>query len=226
MGHSGRHLLRTIIRTAIVVLLVINGFLYLSVAAAKREAVSGILPEPAASAQPALLPGWSGAYPRARVLRVSTITEESYGSDGRKAYQVAAFNPRDQAITLSSMFATLDAANQASTLRHEYGHALASDLIARDQGGDYVHSRLRTDALQLLTQTSDPRDLPPALKPLFEDYRSAPRSIYDAGAMAVPGYYTSTLGEFFAESFRRYLEGESIPSATRAVFERIEALQD
>lgn len=187
------------------------------------EASSGVLPQSAVSAHPDVLLGWSGSYPRARVMKQETITEESYGADGRPAYQVAAFNPKDQAITLSAMFATLDESTQASTLRHEFGHALMSDIVARDQGGDYTRSRVRTNALQLLTQESDPRELPQLLLPIFEDYRSAPRDIYDDG-LTLDGYYTSTFGEFFAESYRRHLEGEPIPSATRAVFERIEGL--
>lgn len=223
MGHSGRGLLRAITRTAIAALLVVNGFTFASIAAASREAISGVLPQSAVSAQPDVFLGWSGSYPRARVMKESTITEESYGSDGRKGYQVAAFNPKDQAITLSAMFATLDESTQASTLRHEYGHALMSDIVARDQGGDYTRSRVRTNALQLLTQESDPRELPELLLPIFEDYTRAPRDIYDDG-LTLDGYYTSTFGEFFAESYRRHLEGEPIPSAARAVFERIEGL--
>ena len=226
MGLRGRGLLRSTTRIAIVLLVIVNGFVFASTRSARIEAVSGVLPEAAAVQDPELLPGWSGAYPRARVLRESSITEESYGSDGRPAYQVAAFNPKDQAITLSSMFATLDESTQTSTLRHEYGHALMSDLVARDEHGSYAGSRLRTNALQVLTQGSDPRDLPPALKPVFKDYQRAPRDIYDDGPRTQPGYYTSTFGEFFAESYRRQLEGEPIPAATAAVFERIDAIQD
>lgn len=223
MGALGREHRRTILRALIVALVIINGFIGGTVADAHREAVSGLLPQSAIEVHPEVLLDWEGTYPRARVLKRETITEESYGSDGRLSYAVAAFNPKDQAITLSSMFAELDGTTQDSTLRHEYGHALMSDIVARDEGGDYADSRVRTNTLQLLTQENDPRELPELLLPVFEDYQRSPRSIYDEGRTQ-PGYYTSTFGEFFAESYRRHLEGKPLPASTEAVIDRIEAL--
>lgn len=228
MRLSGRGLLRAITRTGIVVLIIVNGLLYLDTSEAKREAVSGLLPQSAVSVQPEVLLDWSGFYPKTRLIEQSDITQEFYGVDGRVGYGLAAFNPNNQSIVRSSMFEEISENDQLSTLRHEYGHALLSDLLVRDRGGDYYRSR-KANALQELTQGDNPSELPELLLPIFEDYRSAPRSIYDRGmesTRTIPGYFTREFGEFFAESFARYLEGEPIPAATRAVFERIEALQD
>jgi len=233
MGHTGRGLLRTSLRLVILVLLVVNALAFLSIGNARREAVSGLLPQAAAVAQPQLLLSWHGYYPRARALIHDNTSLESIGYSGQvNGRVVAAYDPRNQSIGLGDGYSALGSELQRSVLRHEYGHALMADVVNRSCGGDYTHSRVRISQLQRLTQTSDPSNLPTELLPVFHDYLNEVRAgnlgIYGADGQtghAPRGYYLSNLGEFFAQSFEEFcVNPANVPPATRAAFQHIETL--
>ncbi len=97
------------------------------------------------------------------------------------------------------------------TLRHEYGHAFLNDFLKAAAGGD---QRLAATLSVMPYQTASAKaaDWPGALVPLLEEYRKTPKTVFGSA------YYTSTFGEYFAESYARFCEGKEVPAATRKFF--------
>jgi hypothetical protein len=170
---------------------------------------------------------WHGALPLLRGVRRSPVPLVGH-MYGREIPAIAHYDPYDQSITLGPALRGLPAITQATALRHEYGHALLVDILNRDAMGSYALSRFRSDAVLQLAAWQSPGELPRVLRPIWSDFVAAHRSnpaIYgDWGAPA--GYYTSTFGEFFAESFAAYCVGNpEVPAGTAAALTEIEQLE-
>lgn len=95
------------------------------------------------------------------------------------------------------------------TLRHEYGHAFLEDYC-RAKGMDPMSPSFLACAQP--GSHLDPKDFPRKLRPVLAAYRSASSDIYGMD------YFTSTFEEFFAESYARYVAGDSIPGGVRSFF--------
>jgi hypothetical protein len=99
------------------------------------------------------------------------------------------------------------------TLRHEYGHAFAEDIlktecaIQADPSGEmflaYTESGAPRNAANMLDHVS------PELRPVVDDWHQVPANVYGRQ------YYTMTFGEYLAESYARFLNGDPVPDATR-----------
>jgi hypothetical protein len=99
------------------------------------------------------------------------------------------------------------------TLRHEYGHAFAEDILK-------IECAVRTDAsgetFMAYTEAAYHRDdaevLPhvtPDLELVVRDWQESPPNIYGNA------HLTSTFSEYLAESYARFLSGKPVPDATR-----------
>lgn len=91
-------------------------------------------------------------------------------------------------------------------LRHEYGHALLQDWLCATAGqatGRYYSAAVSVPGEPFRESWPD------AIHPMLEDYLSAPRNVYG------DAYFTSTFHEYFAESYARLLDGQTVPAATR-----------
>ncbi len=97
-------------------------------------------------------------------------------------------------------------------LRHEYGHALVEDLLKIKFAGRRVGNELYPafDEANKPRQTSQELTvISPVLKPVVKEWLNAPPTLYGLE------HNTETLNEFVAESYARFMEGKSIPDATR-----------
>lgn len=95
-------------------------------------------------------------------------------------------------------------------LRHEYGHALLDEWLRKRAGPDAA--ALVPEIGQ--DEPAPPGDVPSELAPLMRDYRAEPERYGSS-------YYTSAFTEYFAESYARFIEGKSIPAATRRFFDAL-----
>lgn len=99
------------------------------------------------------------------------------------------------------------------TLRHEYGHAFAEDIlkiecaVRTDASGEtfmaYTEAACRRDDADVLAHVT------PDLEPVVRDWQESPSSIYGNA------HLTATFSEYLAESYARFLSGKPIPDATR-----------
>jgi hypothetical protein len=94
------------------------------------------------------------------------------------------------------------------TLRHEYGHAFLHDwLLAHDDSG------ARGTQLAELTRATNVQEdagRSATVRSVLREYRTVRPTIYG------DTYFTSTFGEFVAESYAYYCEGRNVPSSTAA----------
>ena len=183
----------------------------------------GLLDEPAIAAHD-IFNGWTGDYPTARVIVWSNDTDQILG-DNPKYFTAGAYDPKDQVITLTDRYFTATPEQQTQILVHEYGHALMGDLINHGSiTNNYSLNRYSINRVQLFTQEANPRSVPEILRPLFLEYQRAERDTYDKWSNP-PGYYTNIFGEYFAESFRCYIQGETVSEEVKAYFQEIEQLE-
>jgi hypothetical protein len=93
--------------------------------------------------------------------------------------------------------------NFEHALRHEYGHALLDDWL---KGAAQASAGGRQLAYLPYTEgTNDTGSYPKVLRPVLTEYHTVKPDIY--GAV----YYSSTFGEYMAESYARFCEGKSVP---------------
>ena len=97
-------------------------------------------------------------------------------------------------------------------LRHEYGHALTQDLLTVK----YAAKPMANKSYQTLDEANQPREISrvsvlvaPPLKPVVKDWQAAPSTIYGLE------HNTDCFSEYLAESYARFLEGKTIPDATK-----------
>lgn len=93
------------------------------------------------------------------------------------------------------------------TLRHEYGHAFLADWLEAHK------IRASKDPYLPYTPSGKKADLgtvPADLRPLVTEYRAQPKKLYDQT------YLMSSFDEYFAESYQRYVAGDTVPPKMRA----------
>jgi hypothetical protein len=100
-------------------------------------------------------------------------------------------------------------------IQHEYGHALLHDFLVSSYGGyqSYLGDVYATEVVDRgidgITQPGSSKlpdfMYPSAIQVLILSYRLQSPDIYG------DAYYTGNFHEFFAESYRRYLDGDGIP---------------
>jgi hypothetical protein len=175
------------------------------------------------------LGAWEGNLPLAREIRRTTVSQVKIAVRGSSIDStIAYFTPKDQSINTLPIYDTLPTAKKETVIRHEFGHALMSDLV--NAGGSYSDSRRSAEGIAGLSAFAGSGDLPELLRPIWNDFVDASQNnpnIYLNHGPYDPerGYYVSAFGEFFAESFACYCEGsDEVPESTRRAFEAIEQL--
>lgn len=98
--------------------------------------------------------------------------------------------------------------NFEHALRHEYGHAFLDDWLKAVGGG--ADSGKKLAFLPYTEGGAAVGNYPKNLRPVFREFRGINPNIYGVA------YYTSTFGEFMAESYARFCEGKDVPPATTA----------
>jgi len=143
------------------------------------------------------------------------------GAGGKSEIQ-GFYDPKDGHIEITGGLARLSAAMPVAPLRtlfyrdlrHEYGHAFLHDWTSARSGRDSVRA--------VSTQGSnkiDPESLPVELRAVAAEYRVVSPTIYGQQ------YFTSTFGEFVAESYARLLSGQEVPPATEKFLKTASAKQ-
>jgi len=107
-----------------------------------------------------------------------------------------------------------------TVLRHEYGHALLFDVLVRECGGDIADAlRLDESVVASFSRTSDITTLPTDLRAIAREYQSQPTTIYGNR------HFTTTFGEYVAQSFSRYCAALIVPVTTAAWLRGVEVGQ-
>ena len=148
---------------------------------------------------------------------------------GRIAERAGDFDEGRGVITILSEEARYEAnlppwlrPNFDHTVRHEYGHAFLDDLLKGMPSTPPPSEAPKTTPVTRLAflpygadsdSKPDPT-LPAILQPVVHEFHHAPRDIYGSP------YYTSTFGEFIAESYARFCEGRYVPRVTAAFLSR------
>jgi hypothetical protein len=121
------------------------------------------------------------------------------------------YDPNDGHIQITGGLPRLSAAMPVAALRglyyralrHEYGHAFLHDWMKEKRAGDRAWDATLQDAEHI-----DPKSMPRALRESVTEYRAM-----DSASYGVP-YFTSSYGEFMAESYARVLSGWEVPPKT------------
>lgn len=99
------------------------------------------------------------------------------------------------------------------TLRHEYGHALLAEYLEAYAPGQDANAG---DFLGYTDVSSaDPRNFPPPLRGVVEEYRTLPRGVYGST------YHTANFWEYMAESYARFVADERVPPVTHSFLEEL-----
>jgi len=224
MGKTGTH--RIAIRALLIVAVVAAAYRNVAAFSGNYSTASAAVRSTPACETLGIFGTWRGQLPLARELRQSQEGADTY--NGEVSYKLAYFSAADQSITETPIFHRLNAGRQAAALRHEYGHALLSDLLNRGALGSYSLSRFELDRVLNLTADDNPGALPEVLRPVWEDFveaRRSNRSIYCTDNLAIAGYYTDHFGEFVAESFGRFCNGDPlVPPRTAGALREIEQI--
>jgi hypothetical protein len=93
-------------------------------------------------------------------------------------------------------------------LRHEYGHAFLDDWVKGAAPKDASGKQLAY--LPYTEGTNDTGSYPKAMRPVLDEYRRVKPDVYGLT------YYTSEFGEYMAESYARFCEGQYVSKATAA----------
>ena len=150
------------------------------------------------------------------VSMVGAYLPPPFGSGGQPSVQ-GMYDPINRRIMITGTISRLQSTLPSGllqgtfrrTLRHEYGHAFIRDWLAQEGLDGPPFPELRAPASRV-----NPQDFPERLRPVVREYKRAVEdNVYGSA------YFTSSLDEYLAESYARYLEGMEVPPRTRQLFD-------
>lgn len=166
-------------------------------------------------------------YPKLRQVQAAQVDQTYLAlainyvkqATSHKAVEAGKYDTKTRTVSILSEFVRAEAGLPTQLqpqfihiLRHEYGHALVEDLLKVKYPGE-ARGGEKYAAFDAVNEPKESSNVlgavPPALKPVVKDWMKAPDDIYGMD------HNTETFNEYLAESYARFMDGQSIPAETR-----------